>query len=272
MPTVKVGDINMYYETHGRGDPLVLIPGHGIDCTTDYFRQIPGLAKNYRVIAIDNRGSGLSDKPDMSYTMEMMAKDVAGLLAALDVHRAHVCGHSMGGMIAQHLALNYPQMTASLILVCTTCSTTEHSVAPDQAVLAGLFDTQGTPEERIRRLVPSVFTQEFARTEPAVIERFVGLAVKHYPPDFVLARNGEAMMMHNVYDRLPQVSVPALVIGAAEDKVIPVENSRILASRIPGAESIILERVGHMVTVELAEAVNKAVLDFLRRHPMKQTR
>jgi pimeloyl-ACP methyl ester carboxylesterase len=272
MPKVKVGDINMYYETHGRGDPLVLIPGHGTDCTTAYFRQIPGLAKDYRVIAIDNRGSGLSDKPDMSYTMEMMAKDAAGLLAALDVHRAHVCGHSMGGMIAQHLALNYPQMTASLILVCTTCSTTEHSVPPDQAVLATLFDTQGTPEERIRRLIPLAFTQEFFKNEPAVIERFAGLHLKHCPPPFIVARHGEAMMMHNVYVRLPQISVPALVIGAAEDKVIPVENSRILASRIPGAESIILERVGHMVTVELAEAVNKAILDFLRRHPMKQIR
>ncbi len=130
MPKVRVGDINMHYETYGEGDPLVLIPGHGIDCMADYFCQIPVLAEHYRVIAIDNRGSGLSDKPDMPYAMGMMAKDAAGLLAVLDVHRAHVCGHSMGGMIAQHLAVSYPQLTASLMLICTTCSTSEHSVPP----------------------------------------------------------------------------------------------------------------------------------------------
>ncbi len=79
-------------------------------------------------------------------------------------------------------------------------------------------------------------------------------------------------MMHNVYDQLPRVSVPALVIGAAEDKLIPVENSRTLASRIPGAESVTLEGVGHMATVEAAEAVNSAVQDFLKRHPLEKAR
>ena len=272
MPKVRVGDINMYYEVHGQGDPLILIPGHGIDGTADYFRQIPVLAEHYRVIAMDNRGSGLSDKPDMPYTMEMMAKDAAGLLAALDVHRAHVCGHSMGGMIAQHLALSYPQLVASLILVCTTCSTSEHSVPPDQAVLAAFLDTQGTPEERAGRLMPLVCTQEFARSEPAMMEQALRLFLEHYPPAFIIARQGEAVMMHNVYDHLPQVSVPAQVIGAAEDKLIPVENSRILASRIPGAESVTLEGVGHMATVQAAETVNRAIQDFLRRHPLEKAR
>lgn len=268
MPAVKVGDINISYEVHGKGDPLVLIPGHASDSQTCYFRQIPGLAKYYRVIAIDNRGSGLSDKPDMPYTMDMMAKDAAGLLEAIGVRRAHVYGIFMGGMIAQHLALCHPQMTASLILASTTSTTGQHSVPPDQAVLASFFDTQGTPEERTRKLVPLIFTQKFAREEPSVVEQFVTLDLKHYPPSFVVARHGEAVMLHDVYDRLPQVQVPALVIGAGEDRLIPPENSRILASRIPGAEFIMLDRVGHALSVEAPEAANKAIHDFLKRHPI----
>lgn len=269
MPAVKVGDINISYEVHGKGDPLVLIPGHASDSQTCYFRQIPGLAKYYCVIAIDNRGSGLSDKPDMPYTMDMMAKDTAELLESIGIRRAHVYGISMGGMIAQHLALCHPGMTASLILASTTCTTSgQHSVPPDQAVLASFFDTQGTPEERTRKLVPLIFTQGFARKEPSAVEQFVTLNLKHYPPPFVVARHGEAVMFHDVYDRLPQVQVPALVIGAEEDRLIPVDNSRILASRIPGAEFIMLERVGHALSVEAPEAVNKAILDFLKRHPI----
>ena len=164
MPKVKVGDINIYYEIHGEGEPLVLIMGYGGN-SGQWFRQIPGLTKEYRVIVFDNRGTGRSDKPDISYTMETMAGDVAGLLDAIDIPAAHVYGVSMGGMIAQHVALNYPEKVKGLVLGCTTCGGEQHSVVPDAEVMTLLFDMermqQLTPEEMIRETMPFLCSQGF---------------------------------------------------------------------------------------------------------------
>ena len=266
MPTVKVGDINIHYETHGSGDPLVLIPGYAAD-STSFFRQIPGLAENYRVIAIDNRGTGLSDKPDSPYGMEMMARDTAGLVQSLGIRKAHFYGISMGGMIAQHLALCYPERTASLILACTNCGGS-HRVRAEQAANDALLDTKGTPEERAMRLLPFLFSQEFISNKMDVIQQFGLLYFKNYPPPHVFKRQEEAVRTHNAYDRLPEIGAPTLLIAGTEDKLVPPENSRILASRIRGAESIILEGVGHFMSLEAPEAVNKAIHAFLKRHPI----
>jgi pimeloyl-ACP methyl ester carboxylesterase len=266
MPKVKIGDIKMYCEDRGKGDPLVLLPGYGVDSTC-FFRQIPGLEENYRVIAIDNRGTGISDKPDIPYSMEMMAKDVAMVLAALGIRKAHIYGHSMGGNIAQHLALCYPERTASLILACTTCGGS-HRVRADQASTDAMFDPKGTPEERAMRLLPFVFSQEFISNNMDVIQQFGLLYLKNYPPPHVFKRQQEAMNMLDTYDRLPEIRVPTLVITGEADQIVPPGNSRILASKIPGSESITLQGLGHFLPMEAPEALNRAIHDFLKRHPI----
>ncbi|MCK4963645.1 MAG: alpha/beta fold hydrolase, partial [Dehalococcoidia bacterium] len=118
MPTTKVGDINMYYEVHGEGEPLLLIMGLGSDLTSWIF-QIPEFSKKYQVIAFDNRGVGRTDAPDVPYSTAMMADDTTGLLDALGIEKAHVLGLSMGGFIAQELAVKYPQRVKSLVLAAT---------------------------------------------------------------------------------------------------------------------------------------------------------
>ena len=266
MPKVKVGDIYMYYEAHGNGDPLVLLPGYGADSAC-FFRQIPGLAENYRVIAIDNRGTGLSDKPDTPYTMDMMAKDTAGLLQSLGIRKAHFYGHSMGGLIAQHLALCYPERTASLILASTNCGVS-HRVRADQAAIDAMFDPKGTPEEKAMKLLPFVLSHGFISNNMDVIQQFGLLYLKNYPPPHVFKRQQEAMNMLDTYDRLAEIRVPTLVITGEADQMVPSENSRILASRIPGAECVILEGVGHFMPLEAPETVNNAIHDFLKRHPI----
>jgi 3-oxoadipate enol-lactonase len=161
MSTAKVGDINIYYEIHGKGEPLVLIYGYAADSGL-WFRQIPILSKKYRIIAFDNRGVGRSDKPDIPYTMAMMAGDIAGLLDTIGIDTAHIFGISMGGMIAQHFALNYPQRVISLILGCTTCGGV-HSIQPKPESMAALFDFERmkkmTPEEFVRQIIPFCFSQ-----------------------------------------------------------------------------------------------------------------
>ena len=121
MPTVRVGDINIYYEDHGKGEPLLLIEGWGTDLTCWQF-QIPEFSTKYRVIAFDNRGAGRTDAPDQPYSFRMMADDAVGLLDALGIGKAHILGMSMGGCIAQEIAIEHPERTRSLILAATTAA------------------------------------------------------------------------------------------------------------------------------------------------------
>ena len=118
MPTAKINGINIYYEVHGAGDPLLLIMGLGANATA-WEAQIPALNREYKVIAFDNRGSGRSDKPTVMYSMRQMADDAVLLLDQLGVAAAHVFGMSMGGMIAQELTLQHPARVKSLVLGAT---------------------------------------------------------------------------------------------------------------------------------------------------------
>ncbi|MFC1948371.1 alpha/beta fold hydrolase [Chloroflexota bacterium] len=120
MPYAKVDDINMYYEVHGDGEPLVFINACGTSVEF-FYRYIPVYSSEYKLILFDNRGAGRSDVPDSPYNMEMMADDVAGLLDAIEIASAHIRGISLGGMIAQHLVLRHPKKVKSLILASTTC-------------------------------------------------------------------------------------------------------------------------------------------------------
>jgi len=268
MPTVKVGDINIYYEIHGEGEALVLIQGFG-GSSGQWYREIPGLSREYRVVAFDNRGTGRSDKPDIPYTMEMMAQDIAGLLEAIGIDAAHIYGASMGGMIAQEFALRYPERVISLVLGCTLCGGT-HAIMPDGEVMTVLFDMERmkrlTPEEGARELLPFLCSQEFIDNNPDIVEQWIAKAVEYVTPLHGYQRQAEAMMFHDTYDRLPQIKAPTLVISGTADRLVPFENSRVLASRIPSAELVFLENVGHGF-FGAEEELNKAVLDFLRRHP-----
>jgi 3-oxoadipate enol-lactonase len=268
MPTAKVGDINICYEVTGEGEPLLLIMGYGANSRW-WYPQITSFSQEYRVIAFDNRGTGQSDKPDIPYTIEMMAEDAAGLLEAIGIDTAHVYGISMGGMIAQEFALRYPGKVTSLILGCTMPGG-RNMVMPDQEASTVLFDMERrqrlTLEEQARELLPFLFSQEFIDKNPDIIDALIANMLEYPTPPHGYKRQGEAVMGFNAYDRLPDIKASTLVIAGAADRLIPVENSRILASRIPGAELVIFEDMGHGFTGEAPEEANKAVLDFLRRH------
>ncbi|MDH4299993.1 MAG: alpha/beta hydrolase, partial [Dehalococcoidia bacterium] len=267
-PTAKVGDINIYYEIYGKGEPLVLIYGYAGHSGL-WFRQIPVLSKKYQVVAFDNRGVGRSDKPHTPYTMAMMAGDVAGLLDVVGVDAAHIFGISLGGMVAQHFALGYPQRVISLILGCTFCGGV-HSIQPEPESMAALFDFERlkkmTHEEVTRQAIPFCYSQKFIEEHPDLIEQRVAKQLEYPTPGHGATRQAEAVMGHDTYELLPRIRLPTLVIAGDNDRLIPVENSRILASRIPKAELAIIRGAGHEFFIEDAEEVNKTILDFLGRH------
>lgn len=265
MPKVKVGDINIYYEIHGEGEPLVFITGFTASIEL-WFRAIPVFSREYQLIIFDNRGAGRSDKPDVPYTMEMMADDLAGLLDAIGIDSAHIHGVSMGGMIAQHFTLRYPERVTSLTLSCTTCGG-PHSIMADAETTSVMESLPKlTPEEGTREMLRLCMSQEFIDKNPDLIKQIVAKMLEHPAPPHGMMRQLQAIMGHDTYERLPEIKVPTLVISGDADRLIPVENSRILASRIPNAELAILKNMGHLFGVEAEDESNRIMLDFLRRH------
>ena len=265
MPKVKVNDVQLYHEVHGQGEPLVLIMGLGAN-TRGWDMQVPAFSREFQVVAFDNRGSGRSDKPATPYSMRLFADDTAGLMDALGIASAHVYGVSMGGFIAQELAFSYPQRVRTLVLGSTSCGGQQAVPAlPEHVTLMAYLNTVSA-EEAAEKGLPLMYSEEFiARKHQELIARALAEAELRPPLD-AFVRQVHAAVRHEAYDRLPQIRCPTLIISGSDDKIVPAENSRILAERIPDAELVVLPKAGHGYLVECAEESNAIVLGFLRGH------
>jgi pimeloyl-ACP methyl ester carboxylesterase len=265
MPKAKVDDIHLYYEEHGQGEPLLLIMGLGAS-TLSWSEQIPVFGREFRVIAFDNRGAGRSDKPAVRYSIALFADDTAGLMDALGIESAHVYGQSMGGFIAQELALRYPQRVRTLVLGSTSCGGRQAVAAPPENLAGiGMMNVL-SPREAAEKGLPLLYSEEFiARHHDALIQRSLRESELR-PPLEAFGRQIQAAVRHNTFDRLPDIRCPTLVITGSDDKVVPADNSRILAERIPGAALAVLPGAGHGYLLEKAAESNTVVLEFLRRH------
>lgn len=265
MPRARTNGIEIYYEEHGAGQPLLLIGGLGAN-VLDWAPQIPVLARHYRVVAFDNRGAGRSDKPDALYSIPQFADDTAGLMDALGIAAAHVLGHSMGGFIAQELALRYPQRLKSLVLSATTCGGTR-SVPPPQESMHLLTNLPTmTLREAAEHGLPLLYSRQFIDQSRDIIIRNTLQSAQYPCPPHAHRRQFWACLSYTSYDRLPDIKTPTLVIAGSDDQIIPCENSRILARRIPNAELLILDGVGHGYLLETQEKALGAILDFLRHN------
>jgi 3-oxoadipate enol-lactonase len=212
MPRVKVGDINMYYDTRGEGFPLVLIMGFmgNADCW-DPLYFLPRLSEHFKVITFDNRGAGRTDVSDREeYTIRMMADDTAGLMDALGIRRAHVLGISMGGMIAQELAINHPQKVEKLVLASTFCGGPKAVPIPGEAAamvteIMGLLSQKGGWDREVAsKLLPFIFTEEFMRENPGVVEVAIDLLLTAPTPPEGIVKQVSAILS---FDCLRQASL-----------------------------------------------------------------
>jgi pimeloyl-ACP methyl ester carboxylesterase len=265
MPKVRVNDIEMNYELHGEGEPLVLIMGF-TGSLEGWRPLVPAFAREYRVLIFDNRGAGLTDKPAGPYSMPMMADDTAGLMDALGIDDAHVYGISMGGMIAQELALRHPQKVKALVLGCTTPGGPNTHPQSQETVAALTSIGSVSMEEGLETTLRWLFTEEFvAAHRQQLRETTLNSFDLRTPRHAVLAQAG-AIAAHDTYGRLPQIKAPTLVIAGGSDEMILSANSPILAQRIPGAELVMYPKARHGYLYEVAGEATAAVLDFLRRH------
>ena len=262
MPDIQLGGARLYYESHGEGEPLVLIPGFGNGMWI-WFKQVPAFARRFRTLAFDPRGVARSPHPDEPLTIGAIADDVAALLGALGVESAHVLGASFGGFVAQEFALKYPNMTRSLVLACTSYGGAGH-VPPAAETLAALASTKGlNTEERVRENLLFAFTPGYVGREPAEVERMIALRAANPVPEYVYQRQLQAAVAFDAAPRVHEIKTPTLVITGDADHIVPPQNSRNLAARIPGARLHTVSGGSHTFFIEQADEFNRAVVEFI---------
>jgi pimeloyl-ACP methyl ester carboxylesterase len=231
--------------------------------------QIPGLAERFRVIAFDNRGAGRTSAPPDPYSIAEMAEDALGLLDTLAVGRAHVFGISMGGMIAQELALRHPERLHTLVLGCTSPGGRRAAGFRELQKNIQTFDEMNKDEipdfawfsDFLKRLWTK---RALAKSDPH-LQDFVLSLIRFPPTPQGLHNQSEAIARHDAYDRLPQIQQPTLVLTGDKDQLIDFENSFILAGRIPGAELRIFPGLKHAFHLEQPELANAVIIDFIER-------
>lgn len=265
MPHIQTNGVNLYYEEHGSGEPLVLIMGFTVS-SVGWHWNIPDFAQQFRVIALDNRGVGQSDKPDVPYSMAMFADDTAGVLAGLGIDNAHIFGISMGGMIAQEFALRYPQRVKTLTLGCTNCGGPRTVLPTDPDVLNLLANVNSMDVVQAALTMTKVaVTPWFMRQRMDVLIELQRLSSQYPTPQHGMVCQMAAIQGHDTYDRLPQLTMPTLVITGKEDGLVPPENSVTLAQHIPNADLVLLANASHLFNIELPGATAEVVTRFIQR-------
>jgi len=269
MAFAQVGDLRMFYEIHGSGEPLLMIYGLGGNAAYWSPQLLERLARDFRVITFDNRGAGRTGKPDAPYSIELFADDAVGLLRALDVPRAHVFGISMGGMIAQELVLRHQAIAQTLTLGCTTAGG-EHSLPPPPAAIAALTAPRDgkTDEEIIREGWPFLYTRDYIDRHREALEAGIPALIEFMMPAFAYRRQLEATFTFNTYARLDQIHTPTLVITGADDNLLPAANSQVIAERIPGARHRLIANSGHLFFNEATDEFLSVFVPFARTYPI----
>jgi 3-oxoadipate enol-lactonase len=264
VPYATVSDVKIYWESHGEGRPLLTISGVS-GGTWSYEESIAAWSPHFRVLVFDNMGAGLSSKPNRPYTIAQMADHAAAVIDGADVERAYIVGLSMGGMIAQEVALRHPARVCGLVLGCTHCGGSER-IPPAPEVIQRFADNKGlSAEEIVDKNLRLLVTPDFLQSGPESLKRYRERQLKApWQPDYALQRQLEAIRNFDTCDRLANIKAPTLILTADSDLLVPPGNGRILANRIPGAVIKELTNSGHLIHLESAQAFHQNVLNFFQ--------
>lgn len=261
MPITKANQININYSVTGHGEPLVMIMGLNAD-QSGWNNQIPFFKKNYRVITFDNRGTGKSDKPKGPYSIRMMADDTIGLMDSLCIEKAHIMGISMGGMIAQEIAINYPQRVKKLVLASTYACQDQHSSGSTREITRAVQSAQKMGIILINLAFNKPLYKLFIRFMVKIRSKFTKASVK------IANKAGfegqlEACAKHDTLERLHLITAPTLVITGTADRVIKPSSSEVIAGRIHCSQLVKIENGSHVLNMEMKNLFNQKILSFL---------
>jgi pimeloyl-ACP methyl ester carboxylesterase len=260
--SIQVGDIRMAYRIYGSGDPLLMIMGYGSTMKLWERKLIDLLSSHFQVIVFDHRGMGGTEIGQRPFSIERFADDAAGLLDALEIKKAHLLGWSMGGLIAEEVALRHPAKANKLVLYAAHCNAA--LFPPPNEVIQKLTDTSGTPEEQGMRFISLLFPPAWLQTQGQRLKEIFFRPLGTIPPETMGKQSQAIGDWKGCCDRLGSISNPTLVIAGSEDQLVPPQNARFLAEKIPGARLVLMEKTGHGLMFQDPEGFGKQVMDFLK--------
>lgn len=266
MSRIKAGDIHLDYETRGNGPPLMMINGFRRSRVVWLEPFLEPMSAHFQLILFDNRGTGHSDKPEEGYSMDAFADDCAALLEALDIDRAHVFGTSMGGMIAQRLAVSHPSRVRGLAIGCSRCGQSE-GVSPEKRIweLLRMMPGDEMDARKVAYLQEEAYvTDDFRAANRELLDRLFDVVDEDPPPPHAVKGHLKAIEDWEGCAALSSIAAPTLVITGAEDRLIPAENSRLMAKKIRGAKLTLLADAAHFFWIEKPEETAEALRRFFQ--------
>jgi 3-oxoadipate enol-lactonase len=270
LPFADRGPASLYYESRGRGPAVLLVMGLGMTLTA-WWRTVPVLSSAFRVLAFDNRGVGRSEPVALPYTVAQMADDAIAVLDAAGEDEAHVYGISLGGMVAQEIALRHPERLRALVLGATTPGGTRATAPEDPAL--GFFARAAAmgPEETAWASVPFIYAERTRRRHADRIAADIARRLRFPVDPRAYGHQLAAAVAHSTSARLEHIAAPTLVVHGEEDAVVPAGNARALADRIPGAELRLLPNAGHLYVTDEPRA-DRDIARFLLGHTPRSLR
>lgn len=276
MPSASVGDIEIYFEEHGQGEPVLLAPPSWWPSDTWHVRVVPFLSRSYRTIIFDCRGTGYSSKPDHGYTVEQFAQDCVGLLQYLKISRAHSVGFALGGQIVHAIAIARPELVGTLTIAAAGAGVKTTSGVPRETRNSDDDEITAYGFERfIRGHIENshmAFERKFYEQHPEVVQALSDALWKRQTSPEQHRHHYEARRTWDTLGNAPRVTVPTLILCGASDDVnragsTPVETARRLAELIPNSELALVPNVKHMIFWD-GEGALHALENFLQRHPL----
>jgi pimeloyl-ACP methyl ester carboxylesterase len=263
MPRIDVSDITLHYDEQGSGEPLLLIMGYGASSATWRPEFVADLARTFRVITFDNRGTGRSDVRDAPMSIALLANDAVHLLDALGIDCSHVFGVSMGGSIAQEIAINHAERVAGLILGCAYCGDTDGIPLDRERFAAMRAPAGGYPRVEARLMWPTTYPPEFIAANRDFVESELDRTLEYPTSPVTLRRQLEATTVWGSRERLHRITAPTLIVTGDRDERMDPRNSTILHEQIAGSRIQIIAGAGHKFWNSHPDETVRVVTEFL---------
>ena len=258
------GGVWLSWRAYGEGEPVLMIMGY-MGSSKAWFRLLPHVSREHRAIVFDNRGTGDSDRPPGLWSMDDLARDALAVLDAAGHDPAHVLGVSMGGMVAQHLALGHPERVRTLTLCCTQPG--GRGGAPPWRMLASIvLRPLLGPGATFPIVAPLLYSERTRRDRRDRLREDLEMRWQERTPAASALSQSAAIARHDTRARLAELSMPVLVLHGTEDALIPASAARELASLIPRARLVLVPGAGHVIATDAEDETASALLDFLASH------
>jgi 3-oxoadipate enol-lactonase len=262
----RSGVLRIGYELRGtlrgRRPWLVLVQGMGFD-RRGWQPVLGKLGRHFRLVLVDNRGSGRSDRPTSAFAVADMVGDVVAVLDAAGIHRAHVLGASLGGMVAQELAITHPERVAGLVLACTTPGWPFAYPMPAATVRLIATTADGTGEAAVRRHTQNALSAHSVQERPELVDQLVKIQGARPADPEILSAQASAGARYAGHLRQARIRARTLIVHGCADTVVDPRNARLLAGRIPGARLVSFPGLGHLLFWEDPDGFAAAVTSFL---------